>query len=69
MKKLLILAFTALMGLALVVPAMADSASGDNQSSLTTSGSPVKKQNKKKHYKPAKKQHKKKSDTPTTTQQ
>jgi len=68
MRKITVLIFTALMGLALVIPAAADPAgSGNNQSALTTPGSSAQKQGKKGH-RHGKKQHKKKADTTATTQ-
>jgi len=68
MKKLLALVFMLLMGVILVIPAMADTAGyGANQSALTTPAASNQKQGKKGH-RHVKKQHKKKADASAATQ-
>jgi hypothetical protein len=65
MKRVLALVFSAVMGLGLVIPAMADPAgTGTNQAAVTTPASSGQKHHKKGHHH-GKKDHKKKADATT----
>ena len=68
MKKLSVLVFTAMIGLALVMPATADTSGfGNNQPVIQNGGNSGQKQAKKGH-RHGKKQHKKKAVTTATLQ-